>query len=214
MSRSAPFALPDPFALADWRRRVAELYARIRAEGPGPAAWRHWRDGRDSLFATHPQSPLSAAQIDRFTGVPLFPYDPALCFTVAVQPCDPEQPWPRMDLGPDGTATLQPAGRTQGLESALGGELTVYWISGYGGGLFLPFADASNGKTTYGAGRYLLDGIKGADLGTTSDGALICDFNFAYNPSCAYSDTWVCPLPPRENTLPAAIHAGERTPAL
>ena len=76
----------------------------------------------------------------------------------------------------------------------------------------LPFADATNGTSTYGGGRYLLDGIKGADLGMT-DGRLIVDFNFAYNPSCAYSPAWVCPLAQAENRIPNAIAAGEKAPA-
>ena len=84
-----------------------------------------------------------------------------------------------------------PVARTAGLADRLGGELTVYWLGGYGGGVFMPFGDATNGSTTYGGGRYLLDGVKGADLGVV-DGRLILDFNFAYNPSCAYSTRWVC----------------------
>ena len=63
--------------------------------------------------------------------------------------------------------------------------LEAYWLQSYGNGLFLPFADATSGDETYGAGRYLLDTVKGADLGT-QDGRLVLDFNLAYNPSCAY----------------------------
>ena len=87
--------------------------------------------------------------------------------------------------------------------------LTLFWIEGYGGGLFLPFQDLTNGAGTYGGGRYLYDTIKGADLGADS-GQVVLDFNFAYNPSCAYSPDWVCPLAPRENSLPFAVEAGER----
>ncbi len=88
-------------------------------------------------------------------------------------------------------------------------ELDCYWLEGYAGGLFLPFGDATNGATTYAAGRYLLDTVKGADLGS-GEGTLVLDFNFAYNPSCAYNERWVCPLAPNENRLPVAIQAGER----
>ena len=91
-----------------------------------------------------------------------------------------------------------------------GGELILYWIMGYGGGVFLPFADETNGVETYGGGRYLLDTIKGADLGTAPDGRVILDFNFSYCPSCAYSPRWVCPLPPPANRLRASVRAGER----
>ena len=79
----------------------------------------------------------------------------------------------------------------------------------YGGGLFVPFSDATAGNTTYGGGRYLLDTAKSADLGAR-DGALVLDFNFAYNPSCAYDSKWTCPLAPPANRLAAAIEAGER----
>jgi uncharacterized protein (DUF1684 family) len=105
--------------------------------------------------------------------------------------------------------TLLPFTRTDGLAGRLGAELTLYWIAGYGGGVFLPFADATSGAETYAGGRYLLDTIKGADLGMAR-GAAVLDFNFAYNPSCSYSDRWVCPLAPAANRLPARITAGER----
>ena len=88
-------------------------------------------------------------------------------------------------------------------------ELSLYWLDGYGGGVFLPFADATRGGETYGGGRYLLDTVKGADLGE-ADGRLVLDFNFAYNPSCSYDPRWVCPLSPPENRLDTAVRAGER----
>jgi uncharacterized protein (DUF1684 family) len=88
-------------------------------------------------------------------------------------------------------------------------QLELYWLEAYGGGIFLPFADATNNSETYGGGRYLLDTVKGADLGEAG-GLLVLDFNFAYNPSCSYDSRWVCPLPPPANRLAVAIRAGER----
>ncbi len=88
-------------------------------------------------------------------------------------------------------------------------RLTLYWIEGYGGGLFLPFADRTNGAETYGGGRYVYDTIKGADLGKVGR-RVVLDFNFAYNPSCAYSPRWICPLAPAENRLPFPVSAGEK----
>ena len=88
-------------------------------------------------------------------------------------------------------------------------ELSLFWVGGYGGGLFLPFRDATHGRETYGGGRYLYDTIKGADLGAGVD-EVVLDFNYAYNPSCAYNDRWVCPLSPPENSLPFAVEAGEK----
>ncbi len=99
--------------------------------------------------------------------------------------------------------------RTAGLSDRLGGELTLFWLTGYGDGLFLPFADGTSGRETYGGGRYLIDSIKGADLGLEG-GRVVLDFNFAYYPSCAHNATWTCPLAPAENILPERIEAGQR----
>jgi uncharacterized protein (DUF1684 family) len=82
-------------------------------------------------------------------------------------------------------------------------------LEGYGGGLFVPFGDLTNGHETYGGGRYLLDSAKGADLGSHGNWVVL-DFNFAYRPSCVHSDRWSCPLAPVENRLPVAVRAGER----
>ncbi|MFI5048843.1 MAG: DUF1684 domain-containing protein [Gaiellales bacterium] len=79
---------------------------------------------------------------------------------------------------------------------------------GYGGGLFLPFGD---GDATYGGGRYLLDTVKGSDLGE-ADGGIVLDFNFAYNPSCAYDPRWTCPLSPLDSRLAIPVDAGELLP--
>jgi uncharacterized protein len=93
-------------------------------------------------------------------------------------------------------------------------QLGAYWIQGYAGGLFVPFRDETSGRESYGGGRYLLDTIKSADLGSDADQAtVVLDFNYAYNPSCAYDPHWTCPLAPPENWLPIPIRAGERAPA-
>jgi len=191
----------------DWRRRVDNLYAEIRA-APGRPGWELWRAGRDRLFADHPQSPLGPKERARFAGIGYFDYDPTLRFHVGLTATAAARE--TMTVGADGIIHLRPFARTAGLEPALGAELTLYWIEGYGGGVFLPFRDATSGRSTYAGGRYLLDTIKGADLGTTEAG-IVLDFNFAYNPSCAYSERWTCPLPPAGNSLPRAVEAGERS---
>ena len=146
----------DPLSVADWRRSIAELYAAVR-EAPEPAqAWRRWRDDRDALFRGHPASPLDAEQRAGFTRLSYFGYDPALRFLVELEPLAATTA-EKIDLGDDGILTLYPSVRTLGLSQALGAELTLYWIAGYGGGLFLPFADATCERETYGGGRYLLD---------------------------------------------------------
>jgi uncharacterized protein (DUF1684 family) len=98
------------------------------------------------------------------------------------------------------------------LSGPLAGEtLSVFWMEGYAGGLFLPFRDATSGNETYGAGRYLLDTAKGADPGVDAQsGELLLDFNLAYQPSCAYDPRWNCPLAPPENRLGQPVRAGER----
>ena len=197
--------------LWDWRRRICELYGALRIQAEPRAAWTVWRDTRDRLFAAHPQSPIVDEQRAAFTGLPYFDYDPALRFVVPLQTL--ADGWThRLDVGADGKVELTAFAITEGLGGSLGAELTLYWIGGYGGGVFLPFRDASSGETTYGGGRYLLDTIKGADLGWRRDGRLLLDFNFAYNPSCAYSTRWTCPLAPEENSLPFTVAGGEKKP--
>ena len=196
-------------ALADYRRRVAELYAQVRAEGvEAQARWRRFRRGRDELFRTHPQTALTEADRARFKGLDYFPYDPDLRLLLRVDTeVEPEEL--KIELEQDGLTRLRRIGR---IEFKLGGEacsLSLFWIEGYGGGLFLPFGDRTNGSETFGGGRYLLDTIKGADLGQEGE-RLVLDFNFAYNPSCAYDPRWHCPLAPPENRLVVPIRAGER----
>ncbi len=197
-----------PLALLDWRRQVSGLYSSIRAETDPERAWQNWRDTRDRLFKTHAQSPLEPPDQRNFSGLPYFEYDSSLRFTVQVEPVTgPVFP---VDTSDEIVLHMRCFGRTRGLSKPLGQELTLFWLSGYGGGLFLPFGDATNGVETYGGGRYLLDSIKGADLGSDSISGLILDFNFAYNPSCSYSPKYICPLSPPDNRLPLAVAAGER----
>lgn len=190
--------------LADWRRRVAELYAAARsAEDPacGHAAW---RAGRGALFREHPQSPLPAGDPLRTTGLPYWPYDPAQRFEVPLRPAPPATL--RLDTGTDGTTTMERAGV---LEVPGVGPLDAWWLAQYGGGLFVPLRDGTAGDETYGGGRYLLDTAKGADLGGRDD-RVVVDLNFAYHPSCRYDPAWTCPLAPAGNRTDALVRAGER----
>lgn len=197
--------------LLDWRRSVAEMYAAVRADEDPERAWAAWRQRRDALFGDHPQSPLSEAAKAAFEGLDYFDYDPSLRLEAELIALDGGRT-EKLYVGDDGTVSLSPIARTDGLRSRLGGELTLYWIGGYGGGVFLPFLDATSGATTYPGGRYLLDTIKGADLGIRPDRPAVLDFNFAYNPSCSYSERWVCPLSPVGNRLPEPVWAGEKSP--
>jgi uncharacterized protein len=197
----------DELQLLDWKRRVFALYVEVRASTDPEHAWRRWCAGRDALFRTHPQSPLPERERKRYPGIPYFDYDPAFRVLAEIAPGDDE---PR-DVGASGGEIVR-FRRFGAVRFDLDGgpqELALYWLEGYGGGIFLPFADATSGRQTYGAGRYLLDTVKGADLGEV-DGRLVLDFNFAYNPSCSYDPRWVCPLSPPENRLAVEVPAGER----
>lgn len=68
-------------------------------------------------------------------------------------------------------------------------SLALFWLDAYGGGLLVPFRDKTNGTSTYGAGRYILDGAKSADLGAAGQNELVLDFNFSYHPSCMWDPT-------------------------
>lgn len=201
--------------LADWRRQVSALYAEVRALSlTDPAvAHRHWREVRERLFREHPQSPVPRLGRASFVAAH-FDYDPALRFTVAIEPAPPAAPdRPALELPNSGADSLA-FSRLGRIEIPFPDEprtLAVFWMAGYAGGLFIPFRDSTNGRETYGAGRYLVDGAKSADLGGDSvAGTLITDFNFAYQPSCAFDPRWACPLAPPENRLDLAIRAGER----
>ena len=203
--------------LAGWRRSIAALYAEVRriATADAAAAIEHWRDVRERLYREHPQSPVPAQRRSSFRARH-FPYDPALRFELPVVG----------DAAPDSARTAVAAGVPMSAGSPLAvrrigwvevpfpagtRRLGLYWIDGYSGGLFLPFRDATNGQETYGAGRYVLDAAKSADLGgDIGGGTLILDFNFAYHPSCAFDPRWSCPLAPPENRLDIAVRAGER----
>ena len=192
--------------LLDWRRRVAALYAAARAATDPETGWRTWRNGRDELFATHPDSPLAADARADFRGLPFAPYDPAMRFEAVLEPAETH----RLEV-PTASDGVVPFERIGAVELDGLGRLDVWWLDSYGGGVFLPLRDGSAGTTTYGAGRYLLDTVKGADLGGVGD-RLVVDLNFAYHPSCAYDPRWSCPLAPDGNRITSPVAAGEQLP--
>lgn len=179
--------------LLDWRRRVADLYAAVRAAEDPARAHDLWRRTRDELFATHPQSPGPGPLT-----VPT--YDDRWRAVVQLDPADPAEL--RVETGTDGTVVFDRIGvlRTPW------GDLDAWWLRQYAGGLWVPVKDPS--PRTYGGGRYLLDTAKGADLGAVDDG-LVVDLNFLYAPSCAHDPAWACPLAPPGNVLALPVDAGE-----
>jgi uncharacterized protein len=183
--------------LADWREKVARLYlSDVDLAG--------WRTGRDELFAHHPQSPVGP----EFTGLRYFPANPTAIVDAPLRPAGGT-----LDIdtgGDDGVVHY----RRVGIATTPYGELTLWWIEAYGGGLFLPVRDGTCGHETYGGGRYLTDTVKGTHgRGLIAHGSdrVRLDFNYLYNPSCAYSPDWLCPLAPPENRVSERIEAGELT---
>lgn len=189
-------------AVVDWRRRVDDLYASVRAAASPEQGHAAWVAGRASLFSWHPASPRQDGQELRHAA-----YDGRLRFVLPLLPTTAET-WVA-STGSDGEAPFTRIGRFEVPEV---GSLDVWWLETYGGGVFVPLRDASAGRSTYGAGRYLLDTVKGADLGRVGEDWVV-DLNFAYHPSCAYDAAWACPLAPPGNRVDVAVDAGELMPS-
>lgn len=156
------------------------------------------RAEKDMYFRRDPYGPIE----DRtnFNGLNYYPPDPAFQFTLPLQRAEPEPLTFQTSTGDERVYQ-----RIGVVEFEVGGQtahLAIYKSEDYDE-LFLPFRDATSGTETYGAGRYL----EPVALGS---GELLVDFNLAYNPYCAYSDAFSCPLPPVENWLKIAIRAGEK----
>lgn len=194
--------------LVDWRRRVGDLY---RAGGHEAIA--KFREQRNDLFKHHPQSPIEPEQRDAFRTLDYFEPDPAYRVTARLVPGLGDELV--IDTGgSDGVITYGRAAKLVFVLQGVRCELTVLNIRQYGGGLFVPFKDATSGHETYGGGRYLFDTAKNTDALVLEVAAgsldVTVDFNYAYNPSCVYSPRWACPLAPPENTIQLPVRSGER----
>jgi uncharacterized protein (DUF1684 family) len=206
---------------ADWRMRVFAIYDEVRRQSTEDIVGAHdfWRRERDELFATHPATPLLPEHRPGFRGLPIAEYDPAWRFTAEIEP--PAEPRTfEFETGTDGVVPFDLLGVAH-IDGV--GSLDVWRLASYGGGLFVPVKDARAGKPngTYGGGRYLIDTIKGSNLTDAEalGGALggsvgatariVLDFNFAYNPSCAYDPAWACPLAQPGNRVAVEIPVGE-----
>jgi hypothetical protein len=157
------------------------------------------RAEKDRFFRSSPYSPIE----DRlnFSGLNYYPPDPNYRFSLPLQPV--EEPEPLIFQTSTGDEqTYYRIGTVEFEVEGQPGRLAVY-RSPHHDELFLPFRDATSGTETYGAGRYL-------EPEEQANGELLVDFNLAYNPFCAYSDSYSCPIPPFENHLKIAIHAGEK----
>ena len=193
--------------LADWRRRVGDLY-RIH----GPDAVHQFRAGRDQLFATHPQTPIEPDELASFHGLRYFDPDPTFRVQARLEAGDGSELV--IDTGgEDGAVRYRRIGKLVFRLTGQDCTLTVLSLVQYAGGLFVPFRDRTSGRETYGGGRYLFDTAKDTDglvlEITPRSPDVVIDFNFAYNASCAYSPRWACPLAPPENHLGVEVRAGE-----
>jgi uncharacterized protein len=184
---------------------MAELFVELRRRDPSEATLAWFRGEKDELFRNHLQSPLPASSRAVFRGLSYWPCDPAARVQARLVPVEPE---------PAPVEAETPLSRIGRLEFEYGGasvSLAAFWVQGYAGGLLVPFRDATSGRETYGGGRYLIDSIKSADLGSDlASETVTLDFNYAYYPSCAYDPKWSCPLAPPSNWLRARVEAGER----
>ena len=165
-----------------------------------------FRQSVDDFMGQHPQSPLNRKQQRRFKGLPYYPENPDLIFEVDVTPIE------SLDalIIPTSTGDEVHFTRWGKVSFIVNGEqATLTVLSDQSGGFFLPFRDATSGKETYGAGRYMDDHRPAIEY--IGRNRLRLNFNFAYSPYCAYSSDYSCPLPPRENWLTVPIRAGEKT---
>ncbi|PKB71704.1 MAG: hypothetical protein BZY87_04340 [SAR202 cluster bacterium Io17-Chloro-G6] len=163
-----------------------------------------FRKAKDQYFGGDQDSPLTFEQRKRFRGLQYFPENSKLKFVLSVE-----------EFSRDDRNVIQMATSTGETASHLRWGQLKFEVDGTpvvltvyrnvdGDEYFLPFTDVTTGRESYSGGRYL-------DLPATGDGRLLLDFNYAYDPYCAYNPHWSCPIPPAENRLPVAITAGEKT---
>lgn len=209
--------MSDYLALYDYRVCVAAFYRErnqaLLAGEDAEQVLQRFRAKRDQLFATHSQSALDEEQRQQFQGLHYFPYNPAMRFVATIDPqVEPGRQMVAMNAQEE--MTMMTVGQVHFTVDDTPVVLSLYWLEVYGGGLFLPFRDTTCPAQSYGGGRYLFDTMKGSDpvpaSGAQDGKHIVLDFNYAYNPSCAYNDLWVCPLAPVENRLHVSIPAGEQ----
>jgi len=175
---------------------------------PPPDGWREallaFRVDKDRLFREAADSPLLPEDLAGFGGLEYWAPDPRYYFVGTLHPyVEPA----RFEIVST-AGTKRPCEKLGWIAFPIDGEeqrLEVYRLLDGGGGLFLPFADATTGRETYPAGRYV-------ELVGPDGGPYVLDFNRAYNPSCAYGapERFQCPVTPPENRLRVRVETGER----
>ena len=184
-----------------------------------------FRQRKDEFFRTGDESPLPADERESFAGLKYFPENPALSFLVSLARTPEEEL--EFETSSGEKKRFKRIGKLGFSVEGQPAQLTLYFHEreiaterkrgqhqAESGSYFLPFRDLTSGQETYGAGRYLEveekprrpDGV-GAP---TEASVFELDFNYAYNPYCAYAPNYSCPLPPLENWLKVPIEAGEK----
>jgi uncharacterized protein len=158
-----------------------------------------FRKDKDNFFGTNHHSPISASEQVNFKGLNYFEENTALKLELTISKFD-NPINVEMQTTTGEMRTYQKLGT---IIFNIEGEDATLTIFSTDHGLFLPFVDSQAGKETYGAGRYL-------DPPLLPNGNVEIDFNLAYNPYCAYNESYSCPLPPAENRISVAILAGEK----
>ena len=160
-----------------------------------------FRREKDEFFKHDPQSPLTPEQRKEFNGLKYYAENPALRIVTPIEEYKDKQPVTMITS----TGSVQEYVKYGQFTFEVNGQkatLQVYQDPDQGS-FFLPFVDATAGEETYEAGRYL-------EIEPEPDGRFLVDFNYAYNPYCAYNENWSCPIPPKENRLSVRIEAGEK----
>lgn len=165
------------------------------------------RNQINDFMSNHPQSPIPADQRGDFMGLSYYPPNEALIFEGEIERFPNSEPMIEMETSTGDKRPYRRYGRFTFEVDDEEAQLTLY-SDIYGQEFFVPFRDATSGKETYGAGRYLDNGRPAiVQLGQNR---FRIDFNYSYNPYCVYNEAFSCPLPPRENWLDVPIEAGEK----
>ena len=160
-----------------------------------------FRAQKDDFFLHDWQSPLTPDQRQEFAGLKSYPENPALRLAIPIEPHADQETVTMITS----TGSAREYVKYGHFSFEVNGEVATLQVyqDPEGDYFFLPFVDATAPEETYGAGRYL-------DIESIGNGEFLIDFNYAYNPYCAYNDKWSCPIPPKENRLKMRIEAGEK----
>jgi uncharacterized protein (DUF1684 family) len=163
-----------------------------------------YRAAKDKWMRENPDSPLPPDRRDTFVGLSYYPFDERYLLTVPLDRDVTPEPI-IMETSTGDRREYHRAGKIRLVVDGDEAEATVF--RGPDGELFLPIRDATSGKETYGAARYV-------EPESLDDDTVLVDLNELYNPFCAYDERFSCPLPPRENWLTIPIRAGEKIPEI